>query len=354
MLPVTAVANPNIAFIKYWGNRNEALRLPANGSISMNLEGLETRTTVQFDTLLPADNIKINGKLAGGKAHARVSMLLDEVRALACIRQFAWVVSENNFPTGTGIASSASAFAALTLAAATAAGLEASPCEKDATRSRRPDVLPGGPCLDLAALSRLARHGSGSACRSIPGGFVEWTAGTDDANSYAVSIAPPEHWDLADCIALISTDHKSTGSTEGHTLAGTSPLQSARVDDAQRRLDICRHAILIRDFTAFAEIVEADSNLMHAVMMTSRPPLFYWQPATLAVMQAVRTAHAKGLPVCYTIDAGPNVHVICTGAAAEETTKLVRSIPGVREVRLAKVGGPARLVENPSTTPDEI
>jgi diphosphomevalonate decarboxylase len=327
MLAFTAQANPNIALIKYWGNRNDDLRLPANGSISMNLDGLETHTTVHFDEFLPADNVKINGKIARGTPCARVSKMLDEVRALAGIHHFAWVESKNNFPTGTGIASSASAFAALALAASKAAGLD----------------------LDKAALSRLARLGSGSACRSIPGGFVEWTAGTSDADSYAVSIAPPEHWDLADCIAVISSEHKSTGSTEGHALAWTSPLQSARVEDAPRRLDICRHAILNRDFAALAEITEVDSNLMHAVMMTSVPPLFYWQPATLAVMQAVRAARAKGLSVCYTIDAGSNVHVICIGASTEKTVRLVGSIPGVREVRLAKVGGPARLVENPST-----
>ncbi len=332
MIPSTARANPNIAFIKYWGNRNEALRLPANGSISMNLDGVETRTTVQFDASLQVDEVKINREIAGSAARTRVSRMLDEVRTLAKTHHFARVESENNFPTGTGIASSASAFAALALAATKAVGLE----------------------LAEAELSRLARRGSGSACRSVPEGFVEWTAGTSDADSFAVSIAPPEHWNLIDCIAIISAEHKPTGSTEGHALAETSPLQSARVDDAPRRLDICRQAILNRDFAAFAEIVEADSNLMHAVMMTSRPPLFYWQPVTLAVMQAVRAARAKGLQVCTTIDAGPNVHVICTGAAAEETARLVGSIPGVREVRLAKVGGPARLVENPSANLHEI
>ena len=349
MQPFTGLAHPNIAFVKYWGNRNDELRLPANGSISMNLEGLETRTTVQFDASLRSDEVKIDGKMAGGVAHARVGRMMDEVRALAGIHHFAWVESENNFPTGTGIASSASAFAALALAATKAAGLNASPCGDNTPSSHRPGVLPGEHNFDLAALSRLARRGSGSACRSIPGGFVEWTAGTGDDDSYAVSIAPPEHWNLTDCIAMISTAHKLTGSTEGHKIAGTSPLQSARVVDAPRRLDICRHAIMNCDFTAFAEILEEDSNLMHAVMMTSHPQLFYWQPATLAVMQAVRAARVKGLPVCYTIDAGPNVHVVCTCAVAEETAKLVAGIPGVREVRLAKVGGPARLVENPST-----
>lgn len=328
----TARANPNIAFIKYWGNRNDSLRLPENGSISMNLDGLETRTKVHFNETFLEDNILINGVTAEATARARVVKMLDETRAIAGIPFFAMVESNNNFPTGSGVASSASGFAALAIAATKAAGLY----------------------LDEPALSRLARRSSGSACRSIPGGFVEWAAGTGDADSYAVSIAPPEYWDLADCIAVISIEPKVTSSTEGHTLAWTSLLQSARVEDAPRRLYICRHAILNRDFAALAEIVETDSNLMHAVMMTSRPPLFYWQPATLVVLQAVREARAKGLPVCSTIDAGPNVHIICTRSAAEETAKLMGSIPGVREVRLAKVGGPATIVENPSTHPDEM
>jgi diphosphomevalonate decarboxylase len=319
----TAQANPNIAFIKYWGNRDNALRLPANGSISMNLAGLETRTSVQFDSSLMADEVRINGKIFTDSTYSRVSRLLDEIRSLAGIQTCCRMESANNFPTGTGIASSASAFAALAVAASAAAGLD----------------------LDPAALSRLARHGSGSACRSIPGGFVEWLAGKGDQDSFAVSIAPPEHWDLVDCIAVISTEEKPTGSTEGHALAGTSPLQSARVADAPRRLDLCRAAILGCDFEAFAGIVEMDSDMLHAVMMTSVPPLLYLQPATLAVMHAVRAARAKGLPVCYTIDAGPNVHVICAAMAAEETLKLVGSLPGVQETRLARVGGPARLVE---------
>jgi diphosphomevalonate decarboxylase len=340
MVPVTALANPNIAFIKYWGNRDEKFRLPANGSISMNLDGLETCTTVHFDPLLQADEITINGTISGGATRSRSVVILDEVRNLSGLPTFARVESENNFPTGTGIASSASAFAALALAATNAAGLITSPCLDKAICTDRH--------IDLAALSRLARHGSGSACRSIPGGFVEWIAGTKDADSYAVSIAPPEYWELTDCIAMISADHKKIGSSEGHAIARTSLFQPSRVADAPRRLDICRNAILKRDFEALADIMEEDSNLMHAVMMTSHPPLFYWHPATLAVMQAVRSERAKGLPVCYTIDAGPNVHVICTNNAAEVAVKLVADIPGVQEVRRAKVGGPARLVDNPS------
>ena len=320
----TALAHPNIAFIKYWGNRDESLRLPANGSISMNLDGLETRIRVEFrctSNESPVDSLIINRQPVKGAGLQRVSAFLDLVRQMAGINMRAEVTSESNFPIGAGIASSAAAFAALALAATKAAGLKLSEVE----------------------LSRLARRGSGSACRSIPAGFVEWQMGTGDADSYAVSIAPPEHWDLADCIAVLSSEHKPTGSTEGHALAGTSPLQEARLADAPRRLEICRNAIQRHDFEAFAEIVELDSNLMHAVMMTSRPPLFYWQAATLTVMQATREARTHGLPVCYTIDAGPNVHVITEGAEAERVTGLLRSLPGVREVRLVSVGGPARL-----------
>jgi diphosphomevalonate decarboxylase len=168
--------------------------------------------------------------------------------------------------------------------------------------------------------------------------------GASDQDCYAVSIAPPEHWNLADCVAIVSAGHKTTGSTEGHALAPSSPLQAARVQDAPRRLDICRRAILERDFSSLADIIEHDSDIMHAVMMTSRPALFYWKPATLAVMEAVREWRRSGLPVAYTIDAGPNVHVICIDEVAAQVTKLLKALPGVSDVLLAKVGSAARLI----------
>ncbi len=318
----TAIAHPNIAFIKYWGNRDDTLRLPSNGSISMNLGGLETRTFVQFDDILTADELTINKELATRPALERVSHVLETVRRMAGSRVFARVESESNFPASAGIASSASAFAALSLAAVKAAGID----------------------LSEADLSRLARRGSGSACRSVPGGFVEWAAGSNDADSFAATIAPPAHWALSDCIAIISTEPKSTGSSQGNALAGSSPLQAARVVDTPRRLEICRKAIQERDFDALAAIVELDSNLLHAVMMTSSPALFYWQPATLAVMQFVRAERAKGMPVCYSIDAGPNVHVITLQDEAGRAADLLQGLEGVRDVLVASVGGPARLV----------
>ena len=318
-----ATAHPNIAFIKYWGNQDHDLRIPANGSLSMNLEGLETQTMVSFDTLLDQDQLILNGEPAGEEALDRVSSQLDRVRELAEIKTRAQVSSENNFPTGTGIASSASAFAALTLAAVTALGL----------------------CLTEKELSHLARTGSGSASRSIPGGFVEWQAGTDHDSSFAETIAPPEHWDLVDFIVLVSQEHKKTGSSQGHRIADSSPFQAARVADAERRLDICRKALLEKDFQTFAEIVELDSNMMHSVMMTSDPPLYYWQPGTLEIMAAVQTWRSEGLPVCFTIDAGPNLHLICPAEASEAVKRKLGALVNVKSILTCTPGGPAHLLE---------
>ncbi len=319
----TAIAHPNIAFIKYWGNRNDALRLPANSSLSMNLDGLQTQTQVEFDPTLSKDILLLNGQDASAEQMARVSAFLDLVRAMAATKLFARVESENNFPSGAGIASSSSAFAALALAASAAAGLQ----------------------LDEMALSRLARLGSGSASRSVPGGFVEWRAADRDEDSFAHSIAAAQHWALEDCIAVVSETHKTVGSTEGHQLAYTSPLQAARLQGAEERLASCRVAILQHDFAALTEVVELDNHLMHAVMMTSRPPLLYWQPASLAVMQAVRAWRASGLQVCYTLDAGPNVHVICLAQDAEKAAKQLADISGVNSVLRAGPGGPARVIK---------
>jgi len=277
-----------------------------------------------FSASLKADSLRIGNELVTGLGLERVSQSLDLVRELSGTNDHAEVISENNFPSGTGIASSASAFAALALAASRAAGC----------------------ILTERELSQLARRGSGSASRSVPGGFVEWYMGNDDSDSYAESIAPPEHWDLVDCVTIVSAEHKKTGSTEGHPLADTSPLQDARVNDAPRRLDLCRRAILERDFEALAAIVELDSDMMHSVMMTSTPGLFYWQPTSIMVMQSVREWRKSGTPVFYTVDAGPNIHVICPRGQAESVERSLQELPGVEKVLVAGVGGPARIISN--------
>jgi diphosphomevalonate decarboxylase len=323
MHTATAIANPNIAFIKYWGNCEADARIPANGSISMNLGGLETHSSVRFDSELEADHLILNGEVAQPGVLERVSNFMDLVRERSGCRHYAHIESRNNFPMGAGIASSASAFASLALAASAAAGLD----------------------LDEAELSRLARKGSGSACRSIPSGYVEWLADSCEPDSGAVSIAPPEHWDLRDCIAIVHKGHKPVSSAEGHALAYTSPLQSARVAGAPQRLEVCRNAILECDFEALARVVELDNHLMHAVMMTSSPRLLYWKPATLTIMQAVEAWREEGIAACYTIDAGPNVHVICEKDYREVVEARLRRIPGVQDMTVAHPGSGARLLE---------
>ena len=319
----TAIASPNIALIKYWGNQDDDLRLPASPSISFNLAELHTRTTVTWHEDLTADQVIINGEAASGAAFDRVVRHLDHVRRIAAHQGYAQVASDSNFPSGTGIASSASAFAALSLAATAALGL----------------------ALSERELSALARLGSGSAARSIPGGFVAWYVGNRHEDSYAETFARPEHWPLVDLIAVVSREPKRVGSTAGHAVAATSPLQAARVATAQERFDRCQRAILGRDFAALAQVVELDSNIMHAVMMTGEPSLLYWSPDTLRVMQQVRQwRQEQALEVCFTIDAGPNVHCICTSQAADRIENELRALPGILEVRRATPGGPARLV----------
>ena len=318
----TARANANIAFIKYWGNRDDRLRLPANPSISMNLGGLFAETTVRWEEDLTADSFGLNGKEDTGAGLTRVVAHLDVLRRRLDIAQFARVESRNNFPTGAGIASSAAAFAALTVAGAAAAGAQLSERE----------------------LTTIARLGSGSASRSVPTGFVEWYAADAHEESYAESFGTPNTWDIVDVIAVVSKAHKPVGSSAGHQSANTSDLQTARVAGAEERLRQCKQAILNHDFAAFADVVEHDSNLMHAVMMTSRPPLFYWLPPTLMIMDSVRQWRADGLRVCYTLDAGPNVHCICVREDAAVVSERLRASSEVLDVLIAPPGDGAQVL----------
>lgn len=330
-----AVAPANIAFIKYWGVRDSALVLPFNGSISMNLDRCLTTTTVIFDSALAEDEVVLTlyGKApqaAAGTQRSRVTAQLDRLRALAGVQTRARVVSENNFPSDAGIASSAAAFAALTVAGAAALGL----------------------ALDEPALSRLARQsGSGSASRSVPDGFVEWhipdgpfDAARWDRESYAESIAPPDYWALADVVAVVDTEAKKIGSAENHTLATTSPYFAVRLQEIGERLTATREAITRRDLALLGETIEADAVSMHAVCMTSRPPSFYWNAGTMQVIQAVRGWREQGLESYWTIDAGPNVHVICAEADRAEVERHLGELPLVQFTIANGVGPGARLL----------
>jgi diphosphomevalonate decarboxylase len=322
-LEATAAAGPNIAFVKYWGDADPGLHLPANPSTSVTLQGLSTVSTVRFARDAERDQVTIDGAQASPRALSRVAAQLDHVRARAQTQLRAVVVSQSDFPTGAGLASSASAFAALTAAAAAALGLE----------------------LPERALSSLARLGSGSACRSIPGGFVEWIRGHDHESSYAQSIAPASHWPLADCIAIVSVEQKPVGSREGHARARSSPLFQARVDRAHEVVERSRSAILERDLAALGRTMEVDAIMLHAVAMTSRPPIHYWTPETIRVMQAVRNWRGRGLQSYFTIDAGPNVHCFCEVEDSGELSRRLAALDGVLEVRTTYPGAGVRLLD---------
>ena len=329
MQTATAVAPANIAFVKYWGVADAALTLPLNESVSMNLDRCLTTTTVQFDGRLNADELLIslhgeNERPATGSFLARVVAQLDRVRALAGTETRAHVRSHNNFPADAGIASSAAGFAALTTAACAALDLH----------------------LDERALSILTRQsGSGSACRSIPGGFTYWRNDGTDNGSYAVSVAPPEHWALTNVVAVVSTDAKRVGSADNHRRAHTSPYLPARLSEVPSRIEQTLQAIRDRELPLLGQICEADALSLHVIAMTAQPPTLYWQPGTLAVMQALGRWRDEGLHGYFTIDAGPNVHVICAQDDAAEIEQRLQALPEVQFTIANGPGAGARVVD---------
>jgi diphosphomevalonate decarboxylase len=296
VLSVTAAAHPNLALVKYWGQQDHRIYIPINNSISVNLSALRTVTTVAFDPGLSDDVVTLNTQPADQSTHQRVSDHLDRIRVLAGINDNARVVTRNDFPLSVGFASSASGFAALSLAASRAAGLVLSEHE----------------------LSILARKGSGSACRSIPDGFVEWQAGYDDATSFAVSIASRDYWQLAVVSVPVSHQPKNISSLEGHIAAQTSPFIKSRLAQVTESLRIVREGLRLRDITELGMAVEREAVAFHAIAMTSRPlhqpwmsGIYYWEAETIRLIQAVQRWRYDGLPVYFTLDAGPTVHLLC-------------------------------------------
>ncbi|MFH1811209.1 MAG: diphosphomevalonate decarboxylase [Pseudomonadota bacterium] len=328
---VTAIAHPNLALVKYWGKRDAALNIPTNNSISINLGGLTTTTTVLFDSALVEDSVTLNGATARGTSHERVVQHLDRVRSLAGVGVRARVDSRNDFPASAGFASSASGFAALSLAATRAAGLD----------------------LDATALSRLARLGSGSACRSLHGGFVEWIAGDDDGSSQAEQLAPPEHWDLRVLSVVLSRDEKELSSAGGHEAAPRSPLFEARLQSLDTTLAQVRRAVRVRDLPALLMATEREAVNMHAIAMTStvvdKPwwsGAFYWQPRTLQLIQAVQQWRGQGVQVGFTIDAGANVHLLCAAGDEDAVAQRLLELPhgASTEILVSAPGEGARIL----------
>lgn len=313
---VTARAHSNIALIKYWGKRDARLNLPAVGSISITLDALYTDTRVAFLPGLDADRVDIGGRRADT---TRFSRFLDLVRTEAGIDTRARIESWNNFPTGAGLASSASGFAALAVAATRAAGLT----------------------LEPRALSVLARQGSGSAARSIFGGFVEMRRGTrdDGLDAAATPLLEAAEWPLTVIVAITEHGAKALDSTAGMTgSAETSDFYQAWVDHAEPDLAAMREAIAARDFEAMGELAEHSCLKLHGLMLSTRPGQIYWNAATVAAMHAVRALRADGVPVYFTIDAGPQVKALCPPAHAETVAAALEHVPGVLETRRSVLG----------------
>lgn len=308
----TAVAHPNIALVKYWGKRDIPLNLPAVPSLSLTLDGFQTRTTVTWGA--PVDRVVLDGTTADDKAARRVLAFLDRIDSE---RPPCEVVSANDFPTGAGLASSASAFAALALAATKAAG-----------QSRSTEDL-----------SVLARQGSGSACRSLWGGFVAWDVGTadDGSDSHGRPVAPADHWDVCMVVAVVQTGPKAVGSTEGmERTRETSPLYATWVEQAQADVDEGIAAVLDKDLPRLGRVMEASTFKMHASMMTADPPLLYWQPGSVACLHAVWALRAQGVPAWVTMDGGPQVKVLVETAHANAVARALR--PHARTVHLLPPG----------------
>ena len=315
-MQATAVAQPNIALIKYWGKRDLSRNLPAVGSISITLRDLFTRMHVSFDGTLAGDILVVNGA-EDHRMLPRLSACLDRVAGSG--RPFARIESTCNFPIAAGLASSASSFAALTVAAARAIGNEA----------------------DTAELARLAGRASGSAARSLYGGFVELSNCGDDIE--VGEICPADAWPLTVVVAITTTGPKAVGSTEAMEISRkTSPFYSNWVTQQDQDLAVARTAIAARDFEKLATIAEHNCLKMHSVMWASRPPMVYWNSATMRCLQTVRRLQGEGVPVFFTIDAGPQVKAVCLPEAADTVAAALRGTEGVRDLMTTGLGEGAR------------
>lgn len=318
----TARAGANIALVKYWGKRDVALNLPAAGSLSITLDQLETRTTVTPDDQLDEDCLRLNGQMADA---SRVRLVLDRFRQQSGHDVFCRVDSSNNFPTGAGLASSASAFAALVAAA-------------DA-------VFATG--LDDRALSIQARLGSGSAARSIFGGFVEMAAGlrADGLDAVARPLLSAEAWPLEVIVAVVDEASKAVSSTRGmNETQASSPYYPAWLGQVPIDLAAARAAIAARDFQALGQVAEGSALAMHASALASRPGLIYWQPTTLRLIEAVRDLQKHGVAAFFTIDAGPQLKVVCLPESSELVSSALSSIPGVKRLIHCRLGPGVRVL----------
>ncbi|MFK8328400.1 diphosphomevalonate decarboxylase [Pseudomonas sp. BJa5] len=326
-----SVSSPsNIALIKYWGMSDAKRTLPANRSLSMTLSRCVSLYTLE--TLDDSSPDEIYWRAEDGTLEAAdpimrlgIEQHVRRLRQCSDFRQPLRIATTNTFPTSAGIASSASGYSALALAFAALFGQLSSPDQ-------------------LSGLARLS--GSGSAARSLLGGFVTWPGDADDPQSPARQLATAAHWPLHDIIVVVDGSAKTTSSRIGHLRAQSSPFYQRRQQLLVERLRHLQHAILTRDFSRFADIVECEAIELHLIAMSSVPPLFYWQPATLSVLYRVQQLRRNGLDVCTTFDAGPNAHVLCTPEHCPKVLAVLRELDGVQQIIPDQIGeGPQVLTQ---------
>ncbi len=317
----TAVAHPNLAFVKYWGKRCERLNLAATDSISLTLDGYRTSTTVAFESGLEGDVFLLNGERLPGE---RVTRVLDLVRRRGGLDCGARVESRSTVPTAVGLASSSAGFAALALAACAAAGLS----------------------TEVARVAELARRGSGSAARSLLGGWVELRSGVQsDGSDFAVrQLAAGNRWDVSVVVALTSLRAKRISSTAGmNRTVATSPYHEAWIETSAEDFREAKRAFLEGDFQTFGSVTERNCLKMHASAMASTPPVLYFEPATLAAIRTVWELREAGTAAFFTIDAGPQVKVLCGAEDRRRVEAALRETTGVLDVIAMSSGPGARL-----------
>jgi diphosphomevalonate decarboxylase len=315
----TARAHTNIALIKYWGKRDESLFLPMNSSLSITLDKFFTTTTVEFCSCLTEDVFVLNNQLASEQELTKITRFLDRVREISGKGYRAIVNSTNNVPTAAGFASSASGFAALTAAATKALGLN----------------------LDGTTLSKIARQGSGSACRSIHGGFVEWRKGEkiDGSDSFAKPVMSDKSWNISILSVLLTSKPKGISSREGmKRTVETSPFYSGWLASVEQDFLSAKEAIRARDFEKLGTIMEANAMKMHATTLGANPPFSYWNSGTFDVMQEVHNLRTLGIQSYFTIDAGPNVKILCHPKEEQIVQEALLKIPTVKAIHICHPG----------------
>ncbi len=315
----SAIAHPNVALIKYWGKSDIVRNLPAVGSLSVTLGALRTETTVEFDAALKHDVLVLNGH-EQPLEQGRLRACMDAFRSLTGCDEHVMVTSGNDFPTGAGLASSASGYAALVVAAFAALGIEQSE----------------------AGLIELTRIGSGSAPRSLFGGIA--LLNIEAQGTRCRQLVAPAEWPLSVVVAVTTEEKKDITSRDGMEQSRlTSPFYSPWIDGHAADLNAAVDHVEARDFFALAELSEHNCLKMHSVMMTTRPALIYWSPVTLACMQTITALRADGVPVFFTIDAGPQVKAVCLPDALATVASALHDVPGVLRIIAGELGEGARV-----------